>query len=509
MKIAFVNDCIERLGVEYISALLKNAGHDVKLFVDPQLFDDVHIHHKALNRYFDHKQKIIADLLEYRPDLIAFSVDTESYAWASGMARAVKSRMEAPVIFGGIHPSSVPDHVIRNDAVDILCVGEGEYPMLELAESMARGEMDTHISNLWFKQQGKIVRNPLRPLLKDLDVLPYADHDLFYSHSPYFQQGYGTIVSRGCPYTCSYCCHSYLRKLYQANGTYLRLRSVSNVIEELKDHVAKYDVGTITFFDDNFGYNFKWLEEFSREYARAIKKRFKVTTHPEIVSREYIRLLKDAGCCSVDLGIQSWDRQVRRYWFQRDVETGVMRRAMELIKEARLELICDNIFNVPAQDDEQYIQTLLPYTDIKPHRIIFNQLKYYPGVAITEKAKREGFIGEERYRMILDGADQKGVYLDEVVLKERERKSFVKMKVFLYLMDCFPKKFSRYVIMKKIYRYFPGIFNPAFFLMFRTLFSSDSDTQYLKQRTLARYRYHIGRRLRLKLFSRRHNEQSK
>ncbi|HPN57447.1 MAG TPA: cobalamin-dependent protein, partial [Candidatus Omnitrophota bacterium] len=159
MKIAFVNDCVERLGVEYISAILKNNGHQVQLFVDPQIFNNVYMQINRLSRYFDYSEKIIKDLVTYQPDLIGFSVDTESYQWASRTARRIKAHLRTPIIFGGIHPTSVPERVILNDSVDILCVGEGEYPMLELADSMSRGRMDMSIKNLWFKTNGKIIKN--------------------------------------------------------------------------------------------------------------------------------------------------------------------------------------------------------------------------------------------------------------------------------------------------------------------------------------------------------------
>src|SRR3989338_10901652 len=143
MKIAFVNDSCERLGVEYISAVLKAGGHQTKLFVDPQLFDDVYIHSHFLKNIFNYKNKLIFELKNYRPGLISISVDTECYQWACTISRLIKKGLPGtPIIFGGIHPTSVPERVIKNDFVDMVCVGEGEYPMLELADSMQKGKID-------------------------------------------------------------------------------------------------------------------------------------------------------------------------------------------------------------------------------------------------------------------------------------------------------------------------------------------------------------------------------
>ncbi|MDD5746796.1 MAG: cobalamin-dependent protein, partial [Candidatus Omnitrophica bacterium] len=163
MKIAFVSSAIESLGIEYVSAVLKQAGHQVKLFIDPQLFDDVTFSFKKLNQMFSFKEDVIADLKAYRPDLVGFSVITTDYPWAGAMAQRIKAELNVPIIMGGIHPTVIPERVITNPWVDMICVGEGEYPMLELVRSMERGSPDYAIQNIWFKKDGAIIRNPLRP----------------------------------------------------------------------------------------------------------------------------------------------------------------------------------------------------------------------------------------------------------------------------------------------------------------------------------------------------------
>jgi len=311
VKIAFINDPCERLGVEYISAVLKKGGHNVKVFVDPQLFNDVYISFKTLSRIFDYKKTLLSELKAYNPDIIGFSTDTEHYQWASTLAKMIKSEMDTPIIFGGIHPTSVPERVIANDCVDMVCVGEGEYPMLELVHSMEKGSIDTSIRNIWFKRDGRVIANEVRPLIEDLDSLPMPDHTVFYETSSYFQKGYYIVTSRGCPYTCSYCSHSYLQDLYSGKGMYLRQRSVSNAIHELLEAKNKHKPDLVVFLDDCFGYDRGWLEKFSEMYRKNIRTKFTCALHPSYVSRETVELLKSAGCCQVTLGIQSLDEDIR------------------------------------------------------------------------------------------------------------------------------------------------------------------------------------------------------
>ncbi|MDD5746719.1 MAG: cobalamin-dependent protein, partial [Candidatus Omnitrophica bacterium] len=222
MKIAFVSDSNERLGIEYLSGVLKAHGHEVRLFIDDKLFDDEYISSRYLSGIFDSKKRIVSELKVYKPDLIGLSMLTTFYGWACSMAALIKREMNVPIIFGGIHPTIVPERVIANDNVDIVCVGEGEYPLLELVQSMERGAIDYGIKNLWFKNGGRIIANDIRPLLGDLNELPFADKEIFYSARPHYAQTYYIVTGRGCAHACSYCGHSYLKELYRGKGPYLR-----------------------------------------------------------------------------------------------------------------------------------------------------------------------------------------------------------------------------------------------------------------------------------------------
>ncbi|HQO59180.1 MAG TPA: cobalamin-dependent protein, partial [Candidatus Omnitrophota bacterium] len=159
MKVAFINDSCERLGVEYISAVLKQHGHTVKLFADPQLFNDENFTIAPLAGFFDQQEELLVRVREFQPDLVAFSVVTDFYQWACRLARRVKAVMDVPVLFGGIHATSVPEKVLQQDCVDMVCRGEGEFALLDLVNNMEKGRRDYAIPNIWFKKNGAIIRN--------------------------------------------------------------------------------------------------------------------------------------------------------------------------------------------------------------------------------------------------------------------------------------------------------------------------------------------------------------
>ncbi len=487
LKIAFVNDSCEHLGVEYISAVLKAAGHQTQLFVDPLLFDDEFITVKALSKCFDYKTKIIKELKSYGPDLITMSVVSSFYPWASGMARLIKQEIPVPVIMGGAHPTAVPERVIQNEFVDMVCVGEGEYSMLELANSMAAGKVDTTIKNIWFKQDGRIIRNELRPLIDNLDELPMPDKELYYSASPHFSQSYYITASRGCPYACSYCCNSYLRSLYKGLGPYRRQRSPGHVIGELVEAKKRFAIDPVFFLDDCFAYDLQWLKEFAPAYRKQVGIRFYCMMFPDDKMEEALKYLKLAGCGEIEIGVQSWDEDVRRNIFHRRVSNETMIRTMKLIKKENINLVTGDILGYPGQREEHILKAAHIYTEIKPSRTYSFILKYFPKTQITEEAVKKGQLKGEDVEKILDG--HYGKYLSkDGSMTEKE----VMQYLFLFLLvRILPVRMARAVIRKRLYRKFPVVLTPAAISILNNFSTSTFESKINRRSAWHRYIYFL------------------
>lgn len=451
MKITFISPVFESLGVEYISSLLKSKGHQVDLLIDPELFKDGFFCIPPLNRAFHFQERIIKELLFINPDLIAFTVITDNYLWALDLAQKIKQKMNTPIIFGGIHPTTLPQRVLSRSYVDIVCVGEGEYPMLDLAERFNQtGTIDpAGIKNLWYKRKGKIIKNELRSLIKDLDSLPFPDKGLYYRRAPHLENLYFIITARGCPYNCTFCGNNALRKIYQGKGKYLRRRSVDNIIDELKKAKEKWNFSQVIFSDDLFIYDKKWLGEFSNKYKENVGIPFRCTVHPKLVDPEAVNMLREANCIEVECGIQSANEDTRHSTLNRPETNQEIKRAAQLIRNAKINLFVDHIGGIPFETKKEQLEAIKLYSEIRPRWISFFWLTYYPKTDIIETAQKAGLLNEDNIDDIEEG---KG-FLRPWDYNRAHAAQFVPFEYLIEYFQLLPKWMLNFILRKKLYRF--------------------------------------------------------
>jgi len=168
MKVLFIAKGQESLSIEYLSSVLKREGHQVELLFDPGL-DNIlgFLNLKFLKLRND--EWYIEKIKKIAPDIVAFSCLTNLFSFVKEKASLVKRHFSnIPVVVGGIHPTILPDLVIREKDIDMICIGEGEEAFVELLDKMQKGIDYFDTRNFWFKHRDKIIKNPLRPLSKIL-----------------------------------------------------------------------------------------------------------------------------------------------------------------------------------------------------------------------------------------------------------------------------------------------------------------------------------------------------
>jgi len=240
MKVLFVYLNLETSNVKHfppgmgiLSAFIKKSGHLAEcLYVNEDMQDDF----------------ILASIGKCHPDLIAFSVVTHQWAQVKKYAALIKTKFQAPIICGGAHPTFNPKEVISDPSINLACVGEGEYPLKDLLDRLNTGEDLSSIPNIWAKNdQGDVFENEPRPLIKDLDTIPFADRSILPFQEIIDSCNTEPVImaSRGCPYNCTFCSNSAYKAIYKGKGSWVRQRSPENVIEEIRQINKDYNINPL------------------------------------------------------------------------------------------------------------------------------------------------------------------------------------------------------------------------------------------------------------------------
>ncbi|HIH14538.1 MAG TPA: B12-binding domain-containing radical SAM protein [Nanoarchaeota archaeon] len=398
MKVQFVYNGAENLGIECLSSFLKSNGHVTALLFDPAIFSgDQLINNKWLSRICSIDDLIVKRIADEKPDIIAFSCFTGNYRWCLSIAEKIKRVSQIPIIFGGVHVTAVPSEVLSNACVDYIVIGEGEYALLELVQYLENGKEKklSEISNLGYKQDGKLYLNNVRAYIKDLDSLPFPDKELFYNKVSLFAEHYYIMTSRGCPFNCTYCSNNLYHSTYASEKNQLRRRSPDNVIDELKIAKLMWHPKLIKFADDVFSSSKEWLQKFIPLYKSEINIPFFCSVHPNTMTPEIAKLLKEGGCWFVTMGVQSGSERIRKEVFHRFGTNEQIVKAIACIKDAGMTISVDNIFGAPSETEVDLKSSLELYCRTKPDRILTFWLTYYPGTEIIKIALDKNELSQE------------------------------------------------------------------------------------------------------------------
>ena len=335
MKVVFIRCATESLGIEHLSSALKATGHETALVYEPLLFNSFRLDLGSGEK--DSAGRAAVRALALKPDLVAFSVESDYYGWALAVAAIIKKRGSIPVIFGGIHPTLTAKNVMARAEIDFICVGEGERALPALCGALEKGAGIEGIPNIWGHEKGRIVKNRLE-LIEDLDLLPLPDKHLFYREfTGFISDSYSIVTGRGCLNACTYCHNSSLRRTYESLGTvgrYERRRSAGSVLTELAAAKTRYAIRRISFCDDLFISDKSWLRDFSGRYRAEIGLPFFCNIHPAHADIEAVSLLKEAGCSAVTIGVQTVSEPLRRARLARTETNAVTEEALRRLKSS-------------------------------------------------------------------------------------------------------------------------------------------------------------------------------
>lgn len=495
MKIVFIykGDTIN-LGIAYLSSYLKEHGHKVDLVIMPSFLDDK-IPVTSFVRRLLYKENIIDDALKSKPDLIGFSVVTAHYQWALDAARQIKAKSDVPIIFGAHHPTTMPEETIKQDCVDMICLGEGEEALLELADSIDSDKIDYSIKNIWFKKNGDIIKNEVRALEENLNKYPFPDMQIFLEQFPkIIGQHLPLISSRQCPYSCTYCVNHVIMKLYRGKGKFVRQRCVDSLMNELNFLMEKYKPKTFGFIDDVFTFNKRWLREFSPRYKKEIGKPFNCLSHPKVTDEEVVCLLKEAGCSLLILGVQTGVENIRKNLLNRPETNEDVLKAASVCKKYGLNFTFNHIANLPFEKEEHLKQAVKLYNEARPKAVDVYGLVYFPKTKIVESGIKAGILTKEDVKKIAEG--QSVVY--QVGFQKADFHNFYRQySLLLSSIPILPRWMVNKIIEKpsllSFFKKLPLILVP----MVKVICSLKTQTAYLQLSFFNNVFYHFKRQLKL------------
>ncbi|HRZ85789.1 MAG TPA: radical SAM protein [Candidatus Paceibacterota bacterium] len=447
MKVLFLYNRFESLGIEILSAILKEKKHEVKLAFDPQLFNDGYLNIPYLSKRYDYTQKILKYIKEYQPEVICFSVLTDNYQWALKLGKIIKNEFNIPIIFGGVHVTSVPEEVMSNDFIDFAIIGEGDIALVKLLDCIENNKDYKKIKNLVFRKKGEIIKNDVGNLIKNLNSIPFPDKDIFYEFIPFAKKTYSIMTGRGCPFSCTYCFNSMYKKIYKNKGVYLRKRSVDNVIQELKERKLKYNYNFVSILDDVFMTDEKWTEEFCKKYLENINLPFRCIGHVNCINENIVQMLKKSGCKIIQIGVQTTCDYTRKNVIKRYETNDAIKRAAEIIKKYGISLEIDHIIGFPYETENEQIEAAKFYNEIRPEIINCYWLKCFPETEIIQHMIKDKKLIEKDVESINKG-------LEASYISGGSVKNMKEMKKFFSLFNMIsilPKSFVNYIINHKLY----------------------------------------------------------
>lgn len=371
-------------GLGTISAVLKSKCHSVDYIVLKSACDV-----KAL----------VEKCRTEKPKVVAFSATTNQFDYLREICPSLRVHYGGILLCGGIHPTLCPECIEEIPALDAIIRGEGEFPMLELAAAIDAGEDPTRIRNIWFRKNGELVKNEVRPLIEDLDELPFADKESINFQTVIDAAG-GNLrisLSRGCPFDCTFCSNKALANVYSNKKRYFRVRSPHMAIEEIKRNEHRFTFSTITFDDDLITLNKKWFHEFFERYAENFAFPFVCNFRPGTVHKEEILLLKKAGVKMVYVGVEHGHEEFRRRVLRRNMSNESIVKTFDLLHEHGIPCHANLLVGFPHETEEHFRETVrlsrrLRLSKDNPIGVFYP----FPGTELGEVCRENNWMPIER-----------------------------------------------------------------------------------------------------------------
>ena len=370
--------------ISRFSALLKEQGYTIDLFdttyhkIDGKITSDEektkHLQVRPFNlegsKIKPKSTDVVEDFLEkittFDPDLIAVSVVEDMFALTKRLLKAAREKKNILTIMGGVFPTFAPEKAIAIKGVDIICVGEGEYALVDLCNKINEGENFDNIPGLWIKKKNKKVIRNKQGSLVDISNTALPDFTIFEEarlYRPMAGKVYRMIpfeTQRGCPYTCSFCNSPMQNILFKKNigKTYYRSRTMESIRREMDFLIKTWKPEYMYFTADTFlAWSPKQFDEFVETYSD-YKLPFWIQTRAETITPYYLKKLKEVGLHRMSIGLEHGNEKFRKEVVSRNYPNAVIIKAFNIAANLDIPVTANNIIGFPYENRELAFDTI-------------------------------------------------------------------------------------------------------------------------------------------------------
>lgn len=382
------------LGTLYVAAVLRDAGHEVVF----------------INGAFISHNEVIAKTETFNPDFIGIYSTTFGWKKAKGTAADLRGSLgkEVFICAGGPYPIAVKEKCFSDDegVFDAIVTGEGEHTCLEILERLRASRDLDGVQGVAYRKNGTVVQNPPRPLIVDLDSLPFPARDLLgdanlYIPPPatYKRKPVAVIMtSRGCNRRCLYCF-----QIDKDRKTGIRYRTVEDVLQEI-EHCLKQGYREIKFIDDTLAADYGRAMHLAREIrARKLDFTWFASACVNQVDKPLLQAFKDAGCWAILFGAES-GVQKNLNMIRKGSTLDQIRKAVKAAKEVGIRVSTPFMFGIPGETFEEGLETIRFAIDLDPDIANFHAITPFPGTHLYDNIEKYGTISDELSDYTYQGA---------------------------------------------------------------------------------------------------------
>lgn len=372
-KYKFMGVIAPPLGLAYMAAVLEENHFSVNI-----------IDASASDMTWDEFEE---SLKNSNPDIIAITALTPTIEKALKTAKKSKNLFpDSIIVMGGYHPTFNFEELLNYEFIDIVIRGEGEYTILDLAQTIENHGDLSKVKGIAFDD----IVTPERELIMDLDSLPFPARHLLpmddYKLLNMDTKMSTMITSRGCPMQCSFCSSASL------HGSKLRLRSVKDIIDEMEDLIENFNIETIAFMDDTFTINKKRVIEICDEIIRRnIKVLWGCTARVDTLNADVLKKMREAGCITLFMGVESAEQQILDD-VNKKTTIEKIQEAFKVCREEKIRTIASVVLGMPGDTHESIKKTVDFVKDLKPSYAIFSLATPYPGTKFYQQVFEKNMI---------------------------------------------------------------------------------------------------------------------